>query len=138
MEIVALLELNVLQLFEKRQIFRFRVCVAPVDDVDRDLFVVNALEIFLVVRGQADVGRDYEDLLLHVLDDIDESCTHPRCVEEICHSVAPDGILLSEDQARELLGLVLNSFHLERDNEPQERDPGLEVVHAGDVPDLGR
>ena len=88
-EIVALVELGVLQLFKKCQVFQFRVCVAPVDDVNRDLFVVNALEIFLVVRGQADVGRDDEDLLFCVLDDIDESCTYPRCIEKICHSVAP-------------------------------------------------
>jgi len=55
-EIVALVELSVLQLFEKCQVFRFRVRVAPVDDVDGDLFVVNALEAFLVMRGHVDVG----------------------------------------------------------------------------------
>jgi hypothetical protein len=81
-EIVALVELSALQLFEKRQILRFRVRVAPVDDTDRDLFAIDALEVFLVVRGQADVGSDDEDLLLSVLDDLDECCTNPRCVEE--------------------------------------------------------
>jgi len=60
-EVVALVELSALQLFEKCQVLRFRVRVVPIDDVNGDFLVVDALEVFLVVRGQADVGRDDED-----------------------------------------------------------------------------